>query len=309
MIVSDTIRKELHKRFPTADFSSYFSFLKSLPVVTKGNKHHILPQKEFPAFIKHPENIVMVSYPDHFKAHYWLASCAPECGSFQQTIWFMVNYKARDIVSAEELIKIAEIYERGKEYQRKVITAMWDEPMRAKQSLVAKRVNERENFKLTDFVCPNCDTEFKQITKSVYAGHRRFCLNYSDNPISDRPFVIPTDEITKCCGKCGSEKLLTEFNVERKARLGRANYCRLCAHRHRKEGARTNPLRDYTCSNCEKEFKQVKPGVFGGHRRSCLNYSIKRKEFMSWKGSAQAFANKHGLPFQTVWRWKNQINK
>lgn len=34
-------------------------------------------------------------------------------------------------------------------------------------------------LKLQNFTCPDCGTEFRQITKNIYGGHRRFCLHYS----------------------------------------------------------------------------------------------------------------------------------
>jgi ssDNA-binding Zn-finger/Zn-ribbon topoisomerase 1 len=31
-------------------------------------------------------------------------------------------------------------------------------------------------------------------------------------------------------------------------------------------------LKDYECPDCGTKFEQVKKGVYGGHRRYCLNY-------------------------------------
>jgi len=42
-----------------------------------------------------------------------------------------------------------------------------------------KRRTTENNGSLQDFICPDCGTEFKQVTKGVYGGHRRFCLHYS----------------------------------------------------------------------------------------------------------------------------------
>lgn len=305
MRVSELLRQKLQEKFLGCDFTPYFDFIESLPE-EDGEKHHILPQREFPAFLKCEDNIIEISYPNHFKAHYWLATCAPDCMSFQTTVYFMANYKARKKVAVEGLSKLGEVYERGKEYQRKIVTERWDDQLRAEQSEIAKRVNKIENAKLQDFKCDKCGTEFKQVTKGVYAGHRRFCLNYSDISVPDRPFVVPTGEQTKRCGKCGAGKSLDAFNRERKSRLGRANRCRECCRTERKTKSEIKKLHDYMCPNCGTEFKQVKSGVFGGHRRSCINYGARRKEFLTWGGTMQEFASKHNLPLGTVWRWKRE---
>jgi group I intron endonuclease len=62
---------------------------------------------------------------------------------------------------------------------RAKIAAAWDDDHRERMSKRAKVINEIENAKLQDFTCPDCGTEFKQVTKGVYGGHRRFCLHYS----------------------------------------------------------------------------------------------------------------------------------
>ena len=308
MRVPEPLRQRLQAKFPDCDFTSYFTFVESLSEEA-GERHHILPRHEFPDLEKCGDNIIKISYPNHFKAHYWLATCAPDCNSFQMTVYFMANYKARRKVTTENLSKVGEIYARGKEHQRKIATERWDDRLRSKLSERTKRFNEEENRKLRNFKCDKCGAEFQQITKCVYAGHRRFCLNYGYTPVPERPFVVPTNEITKRCGKCGVEKLLDEFNVERKSRLGRANRCRECCKAERKNKptqAETTTLRDYTCPNCGTEFKQVKPGVFGGHRRGCLNYGARHGEFLTWEGTLSEFANKHNLPLGTVCRWKSE---
>lgn len=49
----------------------------------------------------------------------------------------------------------------------------------ADSSLSRKKQLTGNNTGLRDFTCPDCGTEFKQVTKGVYGGHRRFCLHYS----------------------------------------------------------------------------------------------------------------------------------
>jgi DNA-directed RNA polymerase subunit RPC12/RpoP len=196
---------------------------------------------------------------------------------------------------------------------QKVITSRTQKARCKEQSKLVTEYNLRENSKLRDFKCDKCGTEFKQVTKGVYGGHRRSCRHYSGKPPLIRPFVLPSNEQTKRCGKCGTDKHLDEFNNQRTGRLGKANFCRLCARQHNRDKTaeaksgtiknETNALKDYTCPNCDKEFKQVKPGVFGGHRKNCINYSGRKEEFLKWSGSIQEFANLHELPFQTVWRW------
>ena len=299
MSLPNWIRDKLATFESKADFSLYCNFIDSCPTRDKNGSelHHILPRSAFQEDTKYPDNLIFLSYQDHFKAHYWLAVCAPQIYKFQLTFYYMANNKTVYQVSEEELPSYAEVYERGRILQSKIVT----------------EYNEKENIKLQNFQCDICGKEFIQVTKGVFGGHRRFCINHAAKKIPDRPNVIFTDEQIKRCGKCLTNKPLNEFNKERKARLGRANFCRLCARAHNKAKNvdfklgtiknETNTLKDYTCPNCEREFKQVKPGVFGGHRRSCINYRDRREEFLKWSGTIQEFANLHELPFQTVWRW------
>ncbi len=300
MTVNSIFRELLSKAYPNDDFSTYYNFIESLSE-EPGERHHILPRKEFPKLVKEPLNRIQISSANHFKAHYWLAACAPTCLSFQRALFFMANQRGYKDVTKDDLPKFAAIYEGARATHRKSVVAGWTESKRKKQGKIAAKVN----VMLLDFKCGKCGREFRQVTKGVFGGHRRFCVNYSETEVSDRPFVVPSEEITKRCGKCGIEKLLDEFNVERLVRLGRANYCRECAREHRKNPM-PSPLRDYTCPDCGVGFQQVKPGVFGGHRRSCVNYGARRKEFLLWDGSAQGFANKHNMPIGTVLRWKSE---
>jgi len=64
--------------------------------------------------------------------------------------------------------------------QRAKIAAGWDDDRRRQMSKLSIAVNAVENFKLRDFTCPDCGMEFKQATKGVYGGHRRFCIHYRE---------------------------------------------------------------------------------------------------------------------------------
>ncbi len=105
---------EVSVRIENTDFTPYFAFLESLPIAETGHKRHILPKKEFPEFAKDLNNLIRLSPADHFRAHYWLAVCAPQCGSFQRTFFLMANRKFATQTNKDELAKCAEVYERGK---------------------------------------------------------------------------------------------------------------------------------------------------------------------------------------------------
>jgi len=105
-------------RVPNADFTPYFAFLASLvPLGKGGHEHHILPQKEFPEFMKDPNNLIRLTPGDHFKAHYWLARCAPKHASFQITFFLMSNRKFSQQVTVNKLPEYTKIYERGQARQ------------------------------------------------------------------------------------------------------------------------------------------------------------------------------------------------
>jgi hypothetical protein len=109
----------LENRFQGSDFSSYFNFLESLPVIKKSlgvHRHHILPKKEFPEQAKNSQNLVYLTTADHFKAHYYLALCAPDCLSFQRVFFIMANTKAQEI-QIEDLPNHVKIYEEGRTEQ------------------------------------------------------------------------------------------------------------------------------------------------------------------------------------------------
>jgi DNA-directed RNA polymerase subunit RPC12/RpoP len=299
MQIDSHLKGVLQAKVPDTDFTRYFGFLESCSCDEHGERHHILPKTEFPEYKTHPSNIVRISVASHLYAHYWLAVCAPDCRAFQRAFFLMARVDHTDI-NASSLPEYAAVLKRGRLAQKQP----WTRQRRRRQSGIATKVNAVENSKLRDRKCLYCGQEFKRVTKGEFGGHRRFCLHYKDKEVSVRPFVVLTSMKVKRCGKCGKEKLLDAFNVERKARLGRANYCRDCAHEHRKTPS-ASQLHDFVCPDCGRDFKQVKPGVYGGHRRSCLNYGARRQEFESWSGSAQEFANTHSLPLQTVRRWEN----
>jgi ribosomal protein L37AE/L43A len=54
----------------------------------------------------------------------------------------------------------------------------WTHDRKQEQAEVARRVNEVENKKLSDYLCPDCGREFEQVTKGVYGGHRKACLHW-----------------------------------------------------------------------------------------------------------------------------------
>jgi len=62
------------------------------------------------------------------------------------------------------------------EAYKKVST--WTHDRKQEQAEVARRVNEVENKKLSDYLCPDCGREFEQVTKGVYGGHRKACLHW-----------------------------------------------------------------------------------------------------------------------------------
>jgi len=105
------------------DFTPYFAFIESRPSVKKGEKHHILPENEFPNFKNAVGNLIRVSTGDHLMAHYYLALCAPDFVPFQMVFYFMANFrKYASQIKLEELPSFCEIFEKGRERQ-KVIAA------------------------------------------------------------------------------------------------------------------------------------------------------------------------------------------
>jgi len=62
--------------------------------------------------------------------------------------------------------------------QRQKIAAHWTHERKQRQAEIARRVNDVENKKLNDYVCPTCSREFEQITKGRYGAHRKACLHW-----------------------------------------------------------------------------------------------------------------------------------
>jgi hypothetical protein len=104
------IRAIMQAKYPAADFSRYFAHLEQAS--GDDHDHHIAPRAEFKKLEEEPDNIIPVSYQEHFYAHYLLALAVPDCGPFQQTVVLMVNCFA-DKIRTDELPFFAEVYERG----------------------------------------------------------------------------------------------------------------------------------------------------------------------------------------------------
>lgn len=113
-VVPTHLRDALSARIPSADFTPYLAFIESLPQVDEGHRHHILPQKEFSEFAKDPSNIIRLTPADHFRAHYWLAVCAPNCGSLQVAFYIMAGGKFLTRINKEELPRYADVYGQAK---------------------------------------------------------------------------------------------------------------------------------------------------------------------------------------------------
>jgi hypothetical protein len=121
VLVNPALREELSTRFLGADFKSYFDFIESRPLRNKegSERHHVLPQKEFPHHKKNLNNLMYLSPEDHLRAHYYLALCVPECLSFQRTFFLMSNTrKPLNLLTPEEISACADVYEKGREAQR-----------------------------------------------------------------------------------------------------------------------------------------------------------------------------------------------
>jgi hypothetical protein len=115
MLIPTHLCEALSVRIPDANFAPYFAFIESLPTLEHGNRHHILPRKDFPEHAKNPDNVIRISPADHFRAHYWLAVCAPRCESFQRVFFFMTKFREyASQVPIDELPQYAEVYERGR---------------------------------------------------------------------------------------------------------------------------------------------------------------------------------------------------
>lgn len=94
-----------------------------------------------------------------------------------------IRNKALGRATTQRQKDVASLTHKGKpksDEQKAKMAAAWDEKKRRKQAAVARRVNKVENAKLQDFTCPDCGKEFHQVSKGVYGGHRRACVNYPE---------------------------------------------------------------------------------------------------------------------------------
>jgi group I intron endonuclease len=94
-----------------------------------------------------------------------------------------IRAKALGRPASERQKAVASLTHRGKPKpaaQREKMAASWDDERREAQARVARAVNKAENARLRDYECPDCGTRFEQVTKGVYCGHRRWCLNYRE---------------------------------------------------------------------------------------------------------------------------------
>lgn len=82
--------------------------------------------------------------------------------------------------------------------QRQKMAASWTDERRTKQAGIARQVNSTENRKLRDFKCPDCNREFRQVTKGVYGGHRKSCLFWKDVPEHQKPPRLLSEGAVVC---------------------------------------------------------------------------------------------------------------
>jgi len=116
-----------------------------------------------------------------------------------------IRQKAMGRIPSKKQRAVASALFKGKPkpiIQRKKMAAWWDETTpigqarRSKQALVARRVNDIENKKLKDYLCPDCGNEFEQVTKGVYGGHRKACLHWKRmSEIVEEEIGLTLDEV------------------------------------------------------------------------------------------------------------------
>jgi hypothetical protein len=161
-------------------------------------RHHILPRypfKEYSVFKKNPWNKRVFTPKDHVWAHYFLFRAFPGVRSVVQSFCFMfAEYENRwqaskDLMISESGVeKISEAYQKAKETNLTVLAKFWSPRQRAQQAEIQRRVNQYDNRIERNYTCGNCNREFKQIRKSVFAGHRKACL-------ATKPAINPYHEI------------------------------------------------------------------------------------------------------------------
>jgi hypothetical protein len=72
-----SIRDAMELRFPYADFRSYFEFIDTCAGGGK-HRHHVAPRCEFSELIEDLDNIALLSYEDHARAHVLLSEAVPD---------------------------------------------------------------------------------------------------------------------------------------------------------------------------------------------------------------------------------------
>ncbi len=123
----------MQAKYPDSDLSRYFAYLAA--AIGTDHDHHIAPKAEFPELADDRENIISLSFQEHFYAHYLLALAVPECSPYQTTVRFMANVFAHEL-RTDELPFFAEVYERG---MRALKAAQRTPEARARNSAALKK--------------------------------------------------------------------------------------------------------------------------------------------------------------------------
>jgi hypothetical protein len=103
----------VRERFPQSDCAkliSYFDFVLSCTTSSDGESHHLLPKSIFPEFVDTPENLVQLSYNDHFWSHYLLALALPKCKQVQYGFFIMVNTRHWKLLPEEKVLALQSFY-------------------------------------------------------------------------------------------------------------------------------------------------------------------------------------------------------
>ena len=216
------IQTLMQTKYSAADLRRYFSFL----VQASGNdhKHHIAPRAEFPELAAVSENIIPLSYQEHFYAHYLLALAVPECGTFQTTVRFMADRYAQEIIT-DELPLFAEVYERGAKERVKKLKAMHSDPAFASvRDAVAAATFKRLNADPI-FIAARSERMKKQHADPIFAAM------HSDNKRKHMN-RLNADPVFAAARDMRSSKQMKElnadpvFSVARNARTKIANHKR-----------------------------------------------------------------------------------
>jgi hypothetical protein len=82
----------LRKKFPRANFTKYFSFIRKHAGKGKGlQNHHIAPRSQFPDLKKEPGNLVKLTFKHHRTAHIILSEAVPACDSFRNAMYYLTG--------------------------------------------------------------------------------------------------------------------------------------------------------------------------------------------------------------------------